>query len=236
MNPEVQAHITAEQRLRTRTEQAVAQAWRNLPSYDEADVPGFLAVVVPLMLAAQRASATLTNAFLARRLGRSPLRLDPALVTGGALRNGTGPDEVYRRPFVTVWTGLKDGQPWDDAVLAGLERATSAAAMDVQLAMRQTLTVVADQDSRIVGFQRVPDTGACDFCKLVSGQRYLKHDLMPLHNRCGCGVDVITRDERDLFTGNQDNDLDLDPNDVRIEQHGELGPVLVGAGHDFTRL
>lgn len=236
MNPEAQAHITAEQRLRTRTEQAVAQAWRNLPSYDEEDVPAFLAVVVPLMLAAQRASATLTNAFLARRLGRSPLPLNPALVTGSALRAGTTPAEVYRRPFVTTWTSLKDGQMWDDAVLAGLERATSAAAMDVQLAMRQTLVVVGEQDPRIVGFQRVPDADACDFCKLVSGQRYLKHDLMAVHNRCGCGVDVITSEDRDLFTGSQANDLDLDPSEVRIEEHGELGPVLVGAGHDFTRL
>jgi hypothetical protein len=59
---------------------------------------------------------------------------------------------------------------------------------------------------------------------------------MPIHNRCGCGVDVITSEDRDLFTGSQANDLDLDPAEVRIEEHGELGPVLVGAGHDFTRL
>lgn len=237
MNPQVAAHIEAEKRLRDQTATAIAQAWQQLPSYDDTDVPTFLARAVPVVLAAQRVSAALTNAFLAQRLGRQPLGLDLAQLVGASVRGGTPPEEVYRRPFVTVWSDLKNGVDHADAVLAGLERATSAAQMDVQLTMRQTLAAVAEQDERIVGYQRVPDSDACEFCRLVSGMRYLRSDLMPIHNRCGCGVDVITTDQRDLFFGKKANDLDLPlPDGVAIAEHGELGPLLVDPAQHFTRL
>lgn len=237
MNPQVAAHIEAERRLRDQTATAIAQAWTQLPSYDDTDVPSFLARAIPVVLAAQRVSAALTNAFLGQRLGRQPLPLDLAQLVGAAVRNGAAPEDVYRRPFVTVWSSLQDGVDHADAVLAGLERATSTAMMDVQLTMRQTLVQVGELDERIVGYQRVPDGDACEFCQLVSGMRYLTSELMPIHNRCGCGVDVITSDQRDAFFGNRANDLDLAmPDGVGVAEHGELGPVLVNPEQHFTRL
>lgn len=49
----------------------------------------------------------------------------------------------------------------------------------------------------IVGYERVPDGGACVLCLTAAGQRYHSDDLMPIHDKCGCGVEPLTED--DLF-------------------------------------
>lgn len=227
------AHIEGQRRIRSALEQAVANAWANLGAWDEEDVDRWLLTVLPLVIAAQRTGVALTNAFLAAALGREPMGLPLNDLTGAGVRNGMAPSEVYRRPFVTYWTALKNGSEWADAQRAGQSRATSTAAMDVQLSMRTTLRAVGERDDRILGYQRVPDSDACEFCKLIAGQRYTASDLMPVHNRCGCGVDVITEANRGDFTGRTDNDLDL-PARVAIHEHGELGPVIADAQHHFT--
>lgn len=237
MSALVEAHIEAQRRLRERVSGTVATAWRGLPAYDEQNVAQFLGVAVPTVTAGKRASVAVTTAFLARRTGRQPAHVDVAKIIG-AVRGGVPAEEVYRRPFVTVWTALKDGTDYRDAVSSGLQRAASSAAMDVQLTMRQTLQTVGEADDLIVGYQRVPDGGACEFCQLVAGQRYTVSDLMPVHNHCGCGVDVITSDNRGDFTGKPENDLSVTHDGVTaaVEDHGELGPLLVNGDQHFTSL
>lgn len=228
------AHIEGQQRIRERAAASAQAAWESLDSHDEEDIAPWLLLILPLVLGAERSSAMLTNQFLARSAEHPPLPVPVAEVTGAALRNGTTPEEVYARPFVTVWSELKEGKSREDAVKAGMERATVGVQTDVQLAMRTTLKVVGGRDDRILGYQRVPDADACPFCTLIAGRRYLKHKLLPVHPRCGCGVDVITRANRHEFTGGiEENDLDLPP-EVAIRQHGELGPVVVDARHRFT--
>jgi hypothetical protein len=237
----VDAHIQAQARIRAQAAAAMTSAWRSLPSYNESDVPAFLARAVPITTAAQRASVSITSAFVARRIGAAPRAVPPSHVMA-AVRNGTPPSEVYRRPFVDVWSGLKAGTQYAEAVATGLDRATSSVQMDVQLAMRQTLTDVAAQHTSIVGYQRVPDAGACNFCRLIAGQRYHSDQLMPVHNRCGCGVDVITAENRGDFTGKAANDQAIpatvgpDGTVAAVEQHGELGPLVVDGRDSFTHL
>lgn len=224
------AHIEAQRRLREIASTLVASVWAGLPGYDEENVDQFLKQAVPLALAAQGQSVSLTEAFLARAIRRQPLGVDRAALIGAGARAGTPPEQVYRRPFVTVWSALQAGSQWDDAVSQGLARATSTAATDVQLAMRGTLREVGEADDLILGYQRVPDGNACNFCQLAAGQRYHSSDLMPIHSHCGCGVDVITGTQRPNFSGKLENDQ------VAVAEHGELGPVLVDPAHDFTSL
>ncbi len=227
------AHIEGQRRIRARAARAAQIAWESLSSYDEDDLRLWLTLILPLVLGSQRSGALLTNQFLARAVGRQPLPVPLPEVTGAAVRNGTDPRTVYTRPFVSVWSELKQGKQWNDAVAVGMDRATSAIQTDAQLSMRATLRVVGGKDDRILGYQRVPDADACPFCKMIAGRRYLKGDLLPVHPRCGCGVDVITQADRDEFFGALENDLDLPP-EVAIRQHGELGPVVVDARHRFT--
>lgn len=226
-------HIALQKRIRDRTSESVGVVWDRLGAYNREDIPRFVQAAVPVVAAGQTASARATTSFIAKSTGGIPVRLDPKSVTGAAVRNGTEPGQVYARPFVSVFTMLKNGSQYQDAVNAGRARAVSSAATDVQLTMRQTLVEVGTQDSRIVGYARVPDSGACEFCQLIAGQRYTTEDLLPVHSNCGCGVDIITAENRGDFFGNRDNDLDMESS-VAVAQHGELGPVLVDPSHNFT--
>lgn len=225
-------------RIRSATEGVVASAWDRLESYDADVVNDFIDDVVPIVGAAQAQAAVLTDAYLASAIGRAPIGIELDAVTGAAVRAGTPPEQVYARPFISVWTGLKNGRPWVDAVATGRARATSSATMDVALSTRAAASQIGELDDRIVGYQRVPDGSACDFCTLVAGQRYRTDDLMPLHNHCGCTVEPILASERGRFTGKDANDLDLpitrDGVTAAVREHGELGPLLVNGDQHFT--
>ena len=192
----VAAHQATLTRLRLVAGNGIHLAWVGLRSYNEADVARFLTRALPIVTAAQRHAATVTAAYLARRLGIPAPRFDLEEVTGPAVRNGTPPEEVYRRPFVTVWGALANGTRWEDAVAQGAARARSAAETDVQLAFRSAARTAMRMDPRVVGYRRVPDPKACILCLAASTQRYRTADLMPIHSHCGCDIEPIigTRD------------------------------------------
>ena len=223
----VQAHITAQERLRALTRRGVQVIWRELGRYDDADVSRWLARVLPLVDAAQRQGAALTDAFLARSLGRRPIGLDVTLVTGAAVRNGVAPETVYRRPFIEMWADLKDGRSYDEAVAAGMARAAMTAATDVQLTQRAALGAVQAADPQIVGYRREIDGGACPFCQALAGAFSRDGGAGSLHPGCGCSWTPVV--------GSVPPPEDL-PADVAVNEHGELGPVVGSPDHAFSTL
>jgi hypothetical protein len=220
-----EAHIEAQARLRRIVASTVEQAWRRLPGYDRENLDEWTRTVVPMVMAGERASVNLTNAYLARALERQPLGINPDELIGSNLRDGIPPAEVYSRPFVTVWTALKEGKPYEDAVKAGLARAVGSVAIDIQMAMRSASDAIEQLDDGIYGYQRVADAGACTFCQTVDGAYVKSAAAMPLHNNCGCGLEPLTAPHRLASKL---------PSGVAVHQHGELGPVLTDPAHDFT--
>lgn len=186
------AHIVGQQRLREIVARAIAAGWTGLSGYDERDVDAFIERIAPLVLAGQRQSVALMDAYLARALERQPLGINADELTGAAVRNGTPPEEEWRRPFVTVWTALANGTRYPDAVGAGLARAQAMAATDMQLSMRGAAALIGEADPGIYGYQRVTDGHACTLCRIASTQRYHRGDLMPIHAHCGCSVYPLT--------------------------------------------
>jgi hypothetical protein len=217
-------HLTAQARLRAIVAAAIATAWQGLGSYDEDDVDEFVDAAVPIVLAGQTQAISLTEAFIVRRLGLSPIGLDPTDLTGAAVRSGVGLDEVYRRPFVNVWTALGKNVPWDEAVNAGEARATASAEMDVQLSHRASYGALQAAEPRIKGYRRRANPDACSFCLLVNGAFVKSANAMPLHNRCGCGLDPVLAEVA----------VSSLPEGVAVHQHGELGPLLADPADNFT--
>lgn len=219
------AQIAAQQRLRALVTRGVTGRWQSLAGYDEGDVDAFITAVVPFVAAANRQSVTLTDAYVARALGRQPLGVNVQDVLN-SLRGDTTPDQLYRRPFVTVWTALSKATPYDQAVAAGLARATDIAAADVQMAQRAALQAVQDADPRIRGYQRAPDGGACSYCLMIAGAFVKDAAAMPLHPHCGCTLEPV---EDDVAASSV-------PDGVAVHDHGELGPVLADPAHSFDSL
>lgn len=228
-HPLTDAHIRAQARLRGLTVTAVERLWREMRGYDRSDLDAWLATVVPTVGAAQRASVALTDAYLARMLDRAPLGVSADEIIR-ANRGDVSPEEVYKRPFVTVWSALGAGTLHEDAIAAGLARATGTAAMDVQMAMRATSNTVQAADDGIYGYERVADAGACQFCLEVDTAFVYSADAMALHDRCGCGLEPVTRETRGQRVGQKGQHGKR----VAIRQHGELGPVLTDPAHSFT--
>lgn len=227
-------------------ERLVARVWRALPGYDRENIDEWLTAVVPVVLAGQRSSVALTEAFLAGHMDRQPLGVNADELIGAAVRNGVEPSEVYQRPFVTLWSALSEGAPYEAAAAMALARAQSTAAMDIQLSMRATAGAVQDADPGIYGYQRVANPGACAFCSEVDGAYVKSADAMPLHNHCGCGLEplpdrIAHADAKYLPDGTQIRKYQhgplLDtptPPTVAVHEHGELGAVLASPDHNFT--
>jgi hypothetical protein len=224
-SPLIDAHIEGQARLRLLLEQAVTSTWNGLPGHDRANVDEWLSKVLPAVDTTQRASVSLTEAFLAQSLERQPLGIPQDELIGSAVRNGTAPATVYERPFITLWGGLGSGLDYQAAAKKALDRATSTAAMDVQLSMRATADAVQANSTGIYGYKRVADATACEFCREVNGAYVKRANAYPLHNRCGCGLEPLT--EPHPLAAKL-------PSGVAVHEHGEMGALLTPADDHFT--
>lgn len=250
--------------VRKRVSARVERNWRQLGSWSEADVDRFLGATLPVVDAGQRRTVSLTDAYLARVARRRAVGLVADDLIGSAVRNGTDPAVVYRRPFVQLWSALKAGTQFSDAMNAAGARAAQSAATDVSLTMRASADAFdaqAEFESRVIGWERVLDPDACAFCATASTQRYNSANLSPIHLNCQCGIaPVFAENDRAIKDFNRQvlrNIKDANAGkdapywkarhfrvdgqtgevilpDVAVHTHGELGPVLADAAHDFT--
>lgn len=234
------SQLEAQRRLRRFVASHIERAWRSLPDYEDNRQAQFLQAVIPVVVAAQRQSATVTDAYIARVMRRAPIGVPPGVISN--LR-GVSPEEVYTRPFKTLWTALGNGSLYDDAFSLALNRAMGTATADVQMAMRAASDYIEGADDNIYGYTRVANADACEFCSEVDGAYVKASDgfAFALHNNCGCSLEPNTEPHRGAVTlpdGTRVREFQYGAlNDrVAVRQHGELGPILGSPDHDFTEL
>lgn len=243
----LEAYVRALAQLASILQAAIRAFWLGLPAYDERDVPRFVNRAVPLVVGAEQQTAALTRAFIASQTRNNVVPIDVNKVIGSAVRNGVKPQDVYRRPFVTVWADLKAGKPWQEAVNAGEARAVNQAETDIQLTKRATAQAVQDADPNIFGYRRVALPDACEFCKLLAskGGAYVKRaDAAPIHPNCHCSLVPLTEAHRGAVLlpdgtrirqhrGGPIIEPAL-PQGVAVHDHGELGAVVYDPDFHFT--
>lgn len=249
--------------VRNRVAAFAARAWGSLSSYRDSDADRLIAALVPRVEAGQKRVAELTDAYLVRvanlELGINVGRGAVAPVTTEVLR-GVSPEEVYRRPFVNVYTSLAQGASLTGAVSAGSARLNDLVVTGLQLAKTHSARSQMERTPGVAGFLRVL-TGreSCAKCAIASTQRYRRGDLLPIHPGCDCGVKPFRGDPdvqvvnpglldsihsaietefgasdttaRYLDGRNDRSDfLDL----IVTREHGEIGPVLTWRDQHFT--
>ena len=281
------AYLAASAALRSRLLALVVAVFAAQGNYRDAAADAFVATVVPAVLAAQHTMASLTSAYLSHLVSAAGGGTTaPVAIPQDAVSNlrGVDPVEVYRRPYVQIWTDLSQGKSLTDAVAAGERRALSLASTDVQLAKTRASQIVLSDDRRVVGYRRVL-TGAhsCGLCVVASSVRYHKSNLMPIHPGCDCCIApvlasrdpgrtidsaILTEGSTEQAIGSQGmkffsnndvievGDLLTEAHDavrdtfgevaadahqidyrkiIMVRDHGELGPTLTVASHNFTQ-
>lgn len=216
----------AAQILRVRGQvESFAQARFASESYRDADLARFVKQVVPVALAGRKQVATLTNAHLAQVMSaQTGRRVLPAKIADTALLRGVAADEVYARPFKTVWWKLSEGLALDAAVSAGKARLADIVLGDMQLAK----TTTAQQSMQAAGYERFKrvvsySAHTCDLCPIAAENTYSTAELMPIHPGCNCGIEPLEGS----------GEVDTSMQGVVVNLHGELGPVLAVAGQHF---
>jgi hypothetical protein len=241
--------------LRQRLIALVLQAFGAAGSYRDEDADAFVGQILPTVLGAQQQMGALTDAYLSAMVGD--------MFGGGAAASGVQipeairgvpPAEVYRRPFVTVWTALSEGKSMTEAVKQGQTRLTSITGTDLQLVRTEATRQALAGDSRVQFYRRVlRGSYNCAMCVIASTQRYRKERLMPIHPGCDCGTRPLpagqdpgqviepglleaAHDAVAKGTGQADRGGRLpDYRDIIIDrQHGELGPLMALRRNDFT--
>ena len=247
--------------LRASIVQQLLAVWFGLSNYRDPMTEEWMGVALPTIEAAKETSVTATQVYMTMQMEAAGVE-DPsfsevnmALILA-ALRDGVPDEEVYSRPFKTVWDALSKGYTFDEALQQGATRLRQLVETDIQLAHTNTSRTLLSQRSDVVGFRRVP-TGdfTCALCMIASTQRYNKFDLMPIHPGCDCRVAPIISTEpvgqildpdlleqihqsvEEMF-GFRDRSGRV--NDYRkllvVHNHGEYGPTLAKAGNRFTVL
>lgn len=247
------------QAVRATVLQQVLAAWNSLTSWRDKDIAKFVATVVPKVLAGQDKMTALTGAYLNRTVainspGAKSVPVPTKDSVGAAVRNGTTPQEVYKRAGPTVWRALQGGDSLPDAVSKATDRLTKQVQSDMQLSRTHASQEVMSKATGVVGYRRVlTGNKSCALCVVASTRTYRKSDLLPMHPGCDCVVAPVFGTEYRPATGEDDkavlnaahaeiaDRLGVDTNKAAalrqltiVHDHGELGPVLAVRSQNFT--
>lgn len=219
--------------LQHRAADLTGRLWDEFGGPGDDNLAAFVGHVAPVVVGARQHTADLMAGYLSLVV-RNNVPVDVRSVIGG-LRGGTPLDIVYARPIITMRSALADGRDLTEASNVARDRATSTARMDVILANRAAAVDGMSRSDRIAGYRRVPTGNSCPYCVGAADQEYGSDELMPIHNNCDCGVaPIVGAHDPGRILNRSLPDLGADAPTSAVHEHGELGPVLSDADHDFA--
>lgn len=256
MRPEAVSRLMAAQSARkTQVRSQVLARVQDLVSefsawYDTAAITALTERIVSLVEPGQAQTARITDAYLsqlAREMVGMPV--DPTgIVDVAALRQGITHQGVYGRLADQYRYMASQGTPEAQIIAALINRAHTLVVTDLQLAnTHQSRTWMTarnwDRWRRVIRPES-SRTGVCGLCLVASDRVYTYPDLLPIHDRCNCDVILIAAGaDPGRFLNNEDLDRiyavsgstyaeDLLSTNWRVDEHGEIGPVLVNPDHN----
>ncbi len=246
-------HVTQRRSILNQLIRLLLGLWADFDRWDDEDVVAGMAA----------RSATLANSAIAqtRRTERSYLGsvLSSAGIDTSRMqatidsypRANTYPSEVYRRPVDAFIWARRNGGTLVETKAQFEQRLRAIAEADIIAAEREEAQRIYAAEPKVTGYRRVihpekAESGfSCGLCVVASTRIYSTDVLMPLHNGCNC-------DTAPVFAGSDPghalNEADLKEfyaaagstaaealinTRVSVNEHGELGPVLLKQGDHF---
>lgn len=177
----------------------VTNTWTNLllTRLSEQAVNMWLDAASPVVWAVQNLVGSLTSTFLAHRTDTRPLPVIPAEVIG---RKGVSIRDEYMRPVRHARQLQAQGMSTRDLITATAPRIDAMVRTDAQMAKvrqaRRSLTEAGVTRYRRVPHPELSKSGkSCPLCLLASTKVYKTEDLLPIHERCNCSIDIIEQSD-----------------------------------------
>lgn len=235
-------------RIQATLRRHLEKLWEANPELRDEDAARLIARLTPLVQAGQLQMAAITSAYLARQavllrgVPYAPIPVDRTQILN--LR-GVPVEDVYRRPIVTVYTALSEGKSYSDARAAGLARLLQTAGLDLQHAKSHQASASLKGSGADYFRRTLTGSENCGLCVQAATQRYKVGTLAPIHGGCDCGIEELPSGESagqiidpallDAFKELQKTEGKLGrDHTIAIREHGELGPILTLARHNFT--
>jgi hypothetical protein len=190
------------------------RTWMHLGGPTDEDAASWLRFAVPTMRGAKTQTAYSQLAYTKHvahtlDLPRSA-QLDVPAIVGDSLA------DRYIAPVINLRSSLSEGTPFADALAQAGRLVEGFARTDIaEVAQESAVAAMADTPG-ITHYRRVPSDLACDFCLLISGQRYTTDDLAPSHKNCTCGIGPITEESDPTFERQRALSKDLYADEQRV--------------------
>lgn len=167
-----------------------------LGSWRDPDANRFLEQAVPLVQGSQRTLGTLTAQHVAFQASQALDRvIPPAAIPDARVVNLRPAQEVYRRPFVTVYKSLAKGDDITAAVSKGQTRLAEVAEADLQQTYAQASQAAMEalpKSAAPSGWRRaLQGPTNCPKCVVASTQLFSVGTLNPLHPNCVPGASLV---------------------------------------------
>jgi hypothetical protein len=158
------------------------EIWDNLPAYDRAQMAEFFDLASPVAAAGMAEGADLVGAYLSELTGSPLAPVDLDLVV-----------PALDAPFLHHWHQLAEGDPWVQARDAG---GTQAEMLGNDVVRDGADERMAEPGVKVIGWQRIPKPGACEFCRVVATQIYrTKKSGSFGHHKCRCRPPIALTEE-----------------------------------------
>lgn len=158
----------------------LASLWLDLGSYDRDDIPRWEErTEEPIRITGEQAAAAAVSYMTLILESPIPDFRTPPVIADTEM------------PFLRMWRGLNDGQRWEDARQTVAEAIGEVSNDVVHSTARRASDEAATE--QVVGWRRVLVGASCEWCALVSTQRYRSAESADFgHTRCDCQVVPIT--------------------------------------------
>lgn len=241
------------EQLKERAAATLQGAWMGFAAwYDTAAVMALSREMAEVSMSAQQTMAGLAAEYVRQLLVVLDAPPPTSRVPTPAVRNGADLRLVHSRPAEQFRRAIATGADPDDALDLASQRAANLARTDLSLVERDVehrqLEDAGVQRYRRVIRPELSESGSCGLCVVAADRIYRVRELMPIHPpHCKCktmaivgaddpGIRLNREDLERLYAaaGSTSGD-DLKRIRVTVNEHGELGPILSRAGHDFRR-
>lgn len=152
--------------------EAIRDVFEAMPAYDRAQLADFIQEVRPMALAGASEGSDLASAYLAELHGAMPGAVDFDLT----LPSLDG-------PFLRHWHDLAEGYSWEHSRDAG---AGQAEMLGQDSARGGAAQRSANPGVKVIGWQRVVQPGACEWCQVVATKFYKTKESGAFRGHTGC--------------------------------------------------